>query len=1552
MKKRIKLSIIACVIVVNLHAIEKPITTNTTTQDITVSSNSTLDSYQINHKINITSNSFWMPGKLSINNSILGNGASFGNNSSVNISNSWIDGASLDGVTQITNSDIKGNSTLNINLSLIIDSSSIESGTNFIIGSNALIDSLTLNNITANNFNITDNSFRGANINITGGSKIESDFNLSNSSIVLSEGSSLKGEIKVNNLDVNNASISEGSSLNINNNLVLNAANIGNSTTITTNNLNISNTTLSDSVNLKVNGTLEIGENTSLAGKLESNDFKASNMKLENVQIKADKYYLTNVEIASKLEAKTQGAKPTINVKDALTINNQKELTEISTLENTDKYSLISLNLLSNTTINTLNNAATKTKEFNISGTANAKTEVKIDDFGKNFQASNVSFTNAKFDTNTSKQLIFENASLNNSEINANSSEVNFNNIKDINNTTISSNKLLLGIHSSGNVKDFISNNSTYKVLSQHNNNYNNNGNLSISKGVFTNANLIAVNKSSYFSIYGGTFNNVNIDNEGGYLGLQITNNKIYGGFVYGDKIDINGNISKNLDKFFISEYLGSPRTQEINTEKERYLIGLQTAEGVIINDMNLEHVIFKDNANLNVNQTTLKNITHNGLITTNSINIDKADGSGKIISQSIAGVDSFNDLSGNLELDVRNAKITNSTLGTSIIDKIDAASSNVTFNGKLTTKNDLNADNFIFKNDVDVIGAKFSATKDTGFKNVKANDLEINYLSKTMLNGTLTSNTMKLNNVLTNNQAINVENELNANNSEFNIINFGANANLITNNSIYNESISLNTFDKTNKSNIFKKDFSVKNSTIYADNNTFLGNVNSDNGDFISTKHSGYLNVSANNINLNYANTTILKGTLNAKNNLRVNNVNTSFKVDVGNNLSSNNSVFNTQIDVKGILDTLNSTYNEITNIGDFAANSKGNIFNKTINSAKDIYADDNAFLDLIKAGGTLYASKSNHFKNIDVNNISFVGNGLIELDNHDLKVNGSAIIDGMRVNAYNFLMNNAEIKNTDTMAYLLGNKENPIYNPSEIYKPNVISGSYSVDNISNKGGIRANNFISNNSHLVGQFVANNLTSFNTNYYLLGGGIDTTLYESFSGAVIARNSGNGANNNIRIKDTNILGLTKGLVPVAIIKEDANTRAILGKDYFTLSYVRGTNLYSFNANMEHYKTYETADGKYHAWLIGSTINGDEMGELTEDNIKGVADGTDDSFNAAIVANGNANEGTSPKDTNANLVYNDIKNTTSSDVILKYDDEAGIIFEGLDNEQGEAIDNIIHNDEHIARIIQDANKQRLAGLRNLNHGLGFWYYAYNGRAYANSSVLKYKGLNFGIDKKIENKNNDLYFGLLANTLQANVSKNLEAVADVKTGGIYATALFHNGAYIDFTLAYSGIKNDISENAFKAINSSSYMILGNTSIGYKYGNKVYVEPSISLNASYLPSYTMNRDITEVRKYSKTLLSMQPSIAFGYNDEKLDIFTQVGLEKDLTKSSYYEIEDDYIIVQKYGKKDFRLRTTLGIGYNPTKNTNIQLDYSKDFNGNFVNDYKINLGVRHNFN
>lgn len=928
----------------------------------------------------------------------------------------------------------------------------------------------------------------------------------------------------------------------------------------------------------------------------------------------------------------------------------------------------------------------------------------------------------------------------------------------------------------------------------------------------------------------------------------------------------VQATITGNLNKL-TSTYVdnSSPFPYAIKNQGEIEL-DIKTADGVSIKDVELDKFTLKENSDIKASNVVLSDGAINGNITTDIANLTNIRVSTGLITANNLTLSN----SKSVNLHATNATLKDTEVGTAYIENISKDSQNVTFIGKLTTTNELNADIFNFKNDVEVAGGGiFNSSKDTGYKNVKAN-------------------TINISDVTLNNRA---SNKLEANT-----------INLSNTTSDYNASASIINIDKNSNIN-GNLDFS---DTLNIDNSTIGGKITNQTG------------------------AKLLKIT--------------------------NDSIINAEIDTNTKflgLGNKGNIFNANVSVGEFGDDNINNIFTKDFTSKGNAWADDNIFLATLNVGDTLYASKSNTFADINAKNLNFTGTGLIELNNHDLRADGSAIIDGMEVNAYNFLMNNAEIKNTNTMAYLLGNKETPIKNPANIYKPTITSGTYTLNDMSNKGGIRANAVNTANSHLVGQFATNDLVSNDTNYYLLGGGIDTTLYESFSGAVIARNSASGANNNIRINNTNILGLTKGLVPVAILKESDITRAnVLGKDYFKLSYIRGTNTYSFNENMEHYKKFVTQDGKvYHAWLVGSTIHGDDMGELNEGNVEGVANGTDESFNAAIIANGNANAGTSPKDTNVNEVYEEIKNTTASDVILKYDEEVGLIFEGLDEEKGNAIDEITSLDEYIKNLVLNSSKQRLVGIKDLSHGLGFWYDAYAGKASTKLSGLKYKGLSFGIDKKFENSNNDLYFGLYANTMQVDVSKTIKASIDSKSAGFYTSAIYHNGLYLDFLAAITGAKSDVEESAFTTMSNKSNIFLASAAIGFKYGEKLYAEPSFGLNYAYMPSMKFKEDITEVTRFKKSLFSILPSFKVGYQNDKIDFYTSLAIEKDLSTSPYVEIEDDYVIVQRHGEKDFRLKTSAGIDYKASDFTNIKLDFTKDFYGNFNNDYRFNLGVRHSF-
>lgn len=95
--------------------------------------------------------------------------------------------------------------------------------------------------------------------------------------------------------------------------------------------------------------------------------------------------------------------------------------------------------------------------------------------------------------------------------------------------------------------------------------------------------------------------------------------------------------------------------------------------------------------------------------------------------------------------------------------------------------------------------------------------------------------------------------------------------------------------------------------------------------------------------------------------------------------------------------------------------------------------------------------------------------------------------------------------------------------------------AGAVSFDNSTLIGSIVADKLSSKNSTIKGQLITNTLNATNTTFYIYGGGVNTSFYDSYSGAIIVKDKAIGSGNIIHLANTDLSKLTGNLVPIALV---------------------------------------------------------------------------------------------------------------------------------------------------------------------------------------------------------------------------------------------------------------------------------------------------------------------------------------------------------------------------------------------------------------------------------
>ncbi|WP_267525318.1 beta strand repeat-containing protein, partial [Campylobacter sp. MG1] len=374
----------------------------------------------------------------------------------------------------------------------------------------------------------------------------------------------------------------------------------------------------------------------------------------------------------------------------------------------------------------------------------------------------------------------------------------------------------------------------------------------------------------------------------------------------------------------------------------------------------------------------------------------------------------------------------------------------------------------------------------------------------------------------------------------------------------------------------------------------------------------------------------------------------------------------------------------------GDITNNAKLNIVNSNINS--EIKFDNNKC-------GTLITKNSKYTNNVEQCNLNASGANKFEKD--ILVHKHSEITDDFNANVFKTNTLNAneaiiELTGGNTLSSINDKVDNTYENIDNLV-PNT---SYTLTNSTLKilnaknnsisiSGIRADNLILNNSHIQAQVVTNNLNANDTKFYMYGGGINTNLYNDFSGPIVVNNNAEGSNNEIILSNTNLSALTKNNVPIAIVngKKDSG--------YFKVSYK--TILANYNTKILHFDEIDD-DG---VWSLGLSKNKPE-------NVKN-----------DIKSSVNIDE----------QVWNGIGKINPNDADL-------VELEYFNPNVVSTVKTIIYSPYYVSKYYIDDIEHRFTYLRNNETNKGFWINTDYNYLETNTNNLKANRVYIGVDNKLD------------------------------------------------------------------------------------------------------------------------------------------------------------------------------------------------------------------------
>lgn len=723
-----------------------------------------------------------------------------------------------------------------------------------------------------------------------------------------------------------------------------------------------------------------------------------------------------------------------------------------------------------------------------------------------------------------------------------------------------------------------------------------------------------------------------------------------------------------------------------------------------------------------------------------------------------------------------------------------------------------------------------------------------------------------------------------------------------------------------------------ITTNNLLSDNNsTFKGEVVADSINAVGSTFENTLTITGNSKNNILDNATLIQG-------INVDSKDASISIVNGSNIQGaiknegiiivdKNSNISNEVSGSGKLNTDSATYNENVSMG--SIEGSGNTFIKDVevtNKDSMLNVGDNTFGGNIKVeNGTIMADSSFNLKDLTASNINIKNedvNTKDKINTNNVSVSDKLLIENIDVKANQISAKQAEIVNSNVTSkiFLKGNddKATSVYD-----KAAITSGDYTINNSAIKGGIRVDSLSVNNSNIVGQLAVNKLNAINSTFYITGGGYNTSLYEHFSGAIIAKEGASGGNNTINISNTNIGKLINGYVPVAIINNKAPNaiRAdiltaspkIVEQEFFKVTYTTPISTIFLSPSVVHYNKIDDGTSIKEIWSVGLAGK-----ELSESEVIDIINGK-----------GNANY------------------STTQAVDKNYKDY--IMSEVFDNATKKELNSIIYNPYFVAKNNLDILNDRYTYLRTDNKNHGFWLdnnYSYN---FYNDIKLKNKGTSVGADNFIDLDKLSVSYGAFTNASRLSLDN---AKIDTKLIGAYASTNFYNGVFIDYSLAYASLKHKFDAKKLE-FNNTYYTNLWQASIkaGHRLGTTSYIEPSLEINATRFQKHNVKTKNVQITANQGTLVSLKTGVKAGVDLSKnFSLKTELAYYNDLNKSPKANVvsmlESDFSGIRDYG-----LNAKLGLLVKPSNKLDINADIAKKISLTNESNYKINLGFNYKF-
>ncbi|ELC8117897.1 autotransporter outer membrane beta-barrel domain-containing protein [Escherichia coli] len=279
-------------------------------------------------------------------------------------------------------------------------------------------------------------------------------------------------------------------------------------------------------------------------------------------------------------------------------------------------------------------------------------------------------------------------------------------------------------------------------------------------------------------------------------------------------------------------------------------------------------------------------------------------------------------------------------------------------------------------------------------------------------------------------------------------------------------------------------------------------------------------------------------------------------------------------------------------------------------------------------------------------------------------------------------------------------------------------------------------------------------------------------------------------------------------------------------------------------------------------------------------------------------------------------------------------------------------------------LNNLNK-RMGDLRDINGEAGAWARIMSGAGSAGGGYSdNYTHVQIGADKKHELDGLDLFTGVTMTYTDSHAgSHDFSGETKSVGAGLYASALFESGAYIDLIGKYVHHDNEYTA-TFAGLGTkdySSHSWYAGAEVGYRYHvtGDAWVEPQAELvygavSGTQFSWKDQGMNVSMASKDSNPLIGrtgVDVGKSFSGKDWKVTARAGIGYQFDLLANGETVLRDASGEKRIKGEKDGRMLMNVGLNAEIRDNIRFGLEFEKSASGKYNVDNAVNANFRYSF-